>query len=288
MPAYRGRNVTLMKNGKNRIRAALAALLLFLSLCGCAGAEGEKPLMEVHQLMLGCADGYFIRLGDVAIAIDCGRDDGDTAERALEALRQAGCEKLTAYIATHYHDDHAGNMREILAAFGTEDTFVFGPTETYPKKYGTLPVGVWREMKAGDELSFGGMTIKCVGPDKLEGRGGINKDSLNFVVRYGARSFLFTGDYVRSHPVADGYRDDVTNVDVLKFPHHGLRPFCIDPWVLMQVNPKIILIPGATVGPVMQLAEKYGVDAKVYSIGDGHMVITTDGETLEVATHVGE
>ena len=108
------------------------------------------------------------------------------------------------------------------------------------------------------------------------------------MVRYGARSFLFTGDYVRSHPVADGYRDDVTNVDVLKFPHHGLRPFCIDPWVLMQVNPKIILIPGATVGPVMQLAEKYGVDAKVYSIGDGHMVITTDGETLEVATHVGE
>lgn len=266
-----------------------ALLMILLSVCLLTFAHAEDPVMEVHQLMLGCADGYLIRLGeDITIAIDCGKDTGDTSDRAIEALREAGCTKLTAYIATHYHDDHAGNMAEILEAFGTEDTIVYGPTETWPAKYGTPPRDFqWQQMLAGDVLHFGGITIKCVGPEKVEGKGGINKDSLNFVLTYGERSFFFTGDYVRSHPVGDGYREDVENMDVLKFPHHGLQPFCMDPWVLQLVNPKIILVPGAAIGQVQKLCQAYGVDAKVYSIGNGHIIITTDGTTLNVATHAG-
>ncbi len=268
---------------------SLVLALLCVTVCCPALAEETLPEMEVHQLMLGCADGYLIRIGDdINIAIDCGKDTGDTSERALEALSAAGCTKLTAYIATHYHDDHAGNIAEILEAFGTEDTIVYGPTETWPKKYRDPSIGQWKQMCAGDEITFGDLTIKCVGPEKIDGQGGINKDSLNFVVTYGERTFLFTGDYVRSHPVGDGYRDDISNVDVLKFPHHGLRPFCIDPWVLQLVQPKIILVPGAAVGQVQNLCAQYNVDAKVYSIGDGHIVITTDGTSLDVETHVGK
>ncbi len=272
-------------------RRLIATLMVTLLVIGCLiPGYAEGPVMEVHQLMLGCADGYLIRLGDdITIAIDCGKDTGSLSDRAIEALREAGCTKLTAYIATHYHDDHAGNMAEILEAFGTEDTLVYGPTEAWPEKYGTPPTTCqWQQMLAGDVLQFGTITIKCVGPEKVEGLGGINKDSLNFVLTYGERSFLFTGDYVRSHPVGDGYTDDIANVDVLKFPHHGLRPFCMDPWVLQLVNPKIILVPGAAIGQVQKLCQNYGVNAKVYSIGDGHIVITTDGTTLNVTTHVGE
>ena len=271
-------------------RLMVALLMILLLVCLLIPVHAETPIMEVHQLMLGCADGYLIRLGeDITIAIDCGKDTGDTSDRAIEALREAGCTKLTAYIATHYHDDHAGNMAKILEVFGTEDTIVYGSTEAWPSKYGTPPRECqWQQMLAGDVLSFGGITIKCVGPEKVEGLGGINKDSLNFVLTYGERSFFFTGDYIRSHPVGDGYREYVANVDVLKFPHHGLRPFCIDPWVLQLVNPKIILVPGAAIGQVQKLCQAYGVDAKVYSIGDGHTVITTDGITLNVTTHVGE
>lgn len=278
-----------MRNHR-RVRAALAALLLFVAMPLSVGAE-EAPfaeVLEVHQLMLGCADGYLVRLGNISIAIDCGRDTGDGPQRALDALREAGCGPLTAYIATHYHDDHAGNIVEILDAFGTEDTLVIGPTNEPPTKYGPLPRGRWQAMHAGDELAFGNMSLLCVGPETVDGRGGINKDSLNIVLTYGQRRFLFTGDYVRSRPVGNGYRDAVANVDVLKFPHHGLQPFCIDPWVLMLVNPSVILVPGAAIGPVSKLCDTYDVDAKVYSIGDGHIVVTTDGTTLDVATHVGE
>ncbi len=279
-------------NCRRRICALLLTMLCLMTFSAQAegtSSEESLPEMEVHQLMLGCADGYLIRIGDdINIAIDCGKDTGDTSERALEALKEAGCTKLTAYVATHYHDDHAGNMVEILETFGTEETIVYGPTDVWPKKYGTQPIGQWKQMCAGDEITFGDLVIKCVGPEKVEGKGGINKDSLNFVVTYGERTFFFTGDYVRSHPVGDGYRDDISNVDVLKFPHHGLQPFCIDPWVLKLVQPKIILVPGAAVGQVQKLCAKYGVDATVYSIGDGHIVITTDGTSLDVATHVGE
>lgn len=46
----------------------LSLLLLLLMLCGCATAEQETetlPTMELHQVMLGCADGYLIRFGGV-------------------------------------------------------------------------------------------------------------------------------------------------------------------------------------------------------------------------------
>lgn len=272
-----------------RVWAALVALLLLFAVPACA--EEAAPFAEtlaVHQLMLGCADGYLVRLGDISIVIDCGKDTGDVAQRALDALREAGCGPLTAYIATHYHDDHAGNIVEILDAFGTPDTLVIGPTDEPPVKYGPLPCGQWRAMRPGDTLAFGNLSLLCVGPETADGHGGINKDSLNIVFTYGQRRFLFTGDYVRSHPVGDGYREAIANVDVLKFPHHGLRPFCIDPWVLMIVNPSVVLVPGAAVGQVTKLCKDYGVDAQVYSIGDGHIVVTTDGISLDVATHVGE
>lgn len=272
-----------------RLWAALLALLLFALPAAASGQElPYDQVLTVHQLMLGCADGYLIQLGEMNIAIDCGKDSGDTAQRALEALRQAGCGPLTAYIATHYHADHAGNMAEILAEFGTVDTLVIGPTAEPPTLYGPLPCGQWMQLTPGDTLAFGNLQALCVGPERVEGKGGINKDSLNIVFTYGQRKMFFTGDYVRSHPVGDEWAEAIGDCDVLKFPHHGLQPFCIDPWVLMIVNPSVILVPGVAIGPVNRLLAQYGMSATVYTVGDGHTVLTTDGLSLDIATHVGE
>ena len=49
-------------------------LLLSALLCAPALAEDaqEPALMEVHQMNIGCADGYLIRVGDEDILIDGG------------------------------------------------------------------------------------------------------------------------------------------------------------------------------------------------------------------------
>lgn len=82
---------------------------------------------------------------------------------------------------------------------------------------------IYQQMKDGDELSIGGwLTVNCVGPETVKNNGNQNMDSLNFVLIYGQKRMLFTGDYAASGNINRKYQDLVRNIDVLKFPHHGI------------------------------------------------------------------
>ena len=68
-----------------RMKRLTALLLLLLTLSCAAFAEGdESPLLEVHQMMLGCADGYLVRLGDVTLLIDGGEANPRKPERRAQ------------------------------------------------------------------------------------------------------------------------------------------------------------------------------------------------------------
>lgn len=57
----------------------LAALLLLTLLLPFASAEEKTeaeqtlPMLELHQVNLGCADGYLIRFGNTTVLIDAAR-----------------------------------------------------------------------------------------------------------------------------------------------------------------------------------------------------------------------
>ena len=54
---------------------------------------------------------------------------------------------------------------------------------------------IYQQMKDGDELTIGGwLTVNCVGPETVKNNGNQNMDSLNFVLIYGQKRMLFTGD----------------------------------------------------------------------------------------------
>lgn len=58
---------------------------------------------------------------------------------------------------------------------------------------------IYQQMKDGDELTIGGwLTVNCVGPETVKNNGNQNMDSLNFVLTYGQKRMLFTGDYAAS------------------------------------------------------------------------------------------
>ncbi len=217
------------------MRKLLSLLLALLCLMPGTQARAETDRPEellVHQIMVGCADAYLLQYGDVSLVIDGGLNDETTPELVLTYLRAAGVEHLTAYFASHYHLDHVGNMNTILAAVGDGNTLVYGPSETMTKSLLPLGAGRYRQLLDGDVLHYGALTVKCVGPERVEGEGRINKDSLNLLVTLGKRSFLFTGDYVRSKAIIDHHREEVAQVDVFKFPHHGIKNFCVDGWAL--------------------------------------------------------
>ena len=274
-------------------------LALLLMLCAMLPAAAQEPLLEVHQMMLGCADGYLIRLGDVSILIDGGEANPRKPEGGvMDYLRAAGVDRLDAVIITHWHLDHCMNLNDVLAAYGDADTLVYSPADRVPEEIfngtvtipiGPLVAGEHVRMRMGDVLTFGGMTITCIGPESLSLNGGCNQDSLNFVLQYGTRRFLFTGDFAQSRLISNDYAELCRDVDVLKFPHHGIEPFEIGAQALRTVRPDWVLVPGVVNKyKVWNYADNNAVKfprANVLTNADGHVVILTDGaELFEVRT----
>ena len=131
----------------------------------------------------------------------------------------------------------------------------------------------------------------------MKNNGNQNMDSLNFVLIYGQKRMLFTGDYAASGNINRKYQDLVRNIDVLKFPHHGILDDKTNTYeigvVLMRVlSPTYVLIPGAaSVWEIWNFIAAYSAEQNltrdhVYNNRFGNIVLLTDGETIEACTNV--
>lgn len=269
------------------MRAAAVLLMALTLLFGTSMAE-EKPLLEVHQLDVGCANCYLIKCGETSFVIDCGIDQETTAPLVDEYLAAADIGKLDACIITHYHRDHIRNMNRVLTGFGDENTVVYGPSKGfYNKEYLPFAAGYYRQMVNYDQIKLGDVQLTCVGPTDTRGGGNVNKDSLNILLTFGSHRFLFTGDYVRSVDVMEQHEELLRDVDVMQFPHHGLEPFCVDGWVLERINPKTIIVPGGFGSNVERLLRQRKMgDTQVLDTTKGNLVFLSDGAQMEIYTYV--
>ncbi len=281
------------------MKRMLALLCCVLLLCPAALAEdAQPPVMEVHQMVLGYADGYYIRCGDVEIMIDGGNPlPGSRNDDVVNCLRAVGVDTLDMHIITHWHLDHCEKMNVVLEEFGDENTVVYGVSAKLPDtaegegvvvQMAPLANGSYQQMKMGDVIEIGGMTITCIGPRKLSQGGRCNADSLNFVVQYGTRRILFTGDYAQSGCINVEFADLCKDVDVLKFPHHAQTPFEIGNKASRNASPEYVLVPSQINNySVWQFFSNLGVGVerdKVLTNRAGHVVVLTDGDFLEVRT----
>ncbi len=274
-------------NAMQKMMRAVMVLLVALSLL-LGTAAAEKPLLEVHQLNVGCANCYLVKCGETSFVIDCGIDQESTAELVDEYLAAADIGKLDACIITHYHRDHIRNMNRVLGGFADENTVVYGPSKGfYNKEYLPFAAGYYRQMVNYDQIQLGDVLITCVGPTDTKGGGNINKDSLNILLTYGSHRFLFTGDYVRSVDIINQHEELVRGIDVLQFPHHGLEPFCVDGWVVEIMQPKMIVVPGGFGSNVEKLLRKRNMEGtQVLDTTKGNLVFLSDGAEMEIYTYV--
>lgn len=268
------------------MRAAVTLLVALSLLFGTSLAE--KPMLEVHQLNVGCANCYLVKCGETSFVIDCGIDQEFTAPLVDEYLAAANIGTLDACIITHYHRDHIRNMNRVLAGFADENTVVYGPSKGfYNKDYLPFAAGFYRQMVNYDQIKLGDVQLTCVGPTDTKGGGNINKDSLNILLTYGSHRFLFTGDYVRSVDIINQHEELVRDIDVLQFPHHGLEPFCVDGWVLEIMSPEHIMVPGGFGGNVEKLLRQRKMEGtQVTDSTKGNIVFRSNGADMEIYTHV--
>ena len=255
----------------------------------------EDGLLRIHQINIGCADAYLLTLGETVVLVDCGSDITEPIALhyhntpLFEYLGGSGIDHVDAHIVTHWHNDHDYNVNYIGEIYGRAETVVYGPSPALYDELQPLAAGSYQQMKEGDRLNIGGIDLLCISPAWKEIiPGDRNIDSLNFIITYGKVRILFTGDYMQ-RTLLQRWKEEIDNIDIISFPHHGIRLNEVPVEVYKLVNPRLVLIPGNSYGEVRNFAIHTCYIGKnaVYLCGmDGHILCTTDGESIWYQTNV--
>lgn len=221
-----------------RIRRFLSLLLvwvlLFSGVSGCSVQQAGQnnfdssglsdDMLEVHFLDIGQGDSTLIKYGEHAMLIDAGENDSGTKVQAY--LKSQGVTQLDYVIGTHPDSDHIGGLDVIIYKFDCDRVMIPDyqkNTKTYRdvlaamdnKAYhNTLPV-------PGSQYSLGDAVFTIIAPNG--NYSSANNNSIGLLLRYGERTFLFTGDAeeeAETDIVANGIDIDC---DVYQVGHHGSK-----------------------------------------------------------------
>ena len=180
------------------MKRRLLALLLGLALVpGCAAAEEGSGDLTLLALNVGKADCLLLGRENCVYMIDTG-----TAESwgtVSMALRQLNVQRLDGVIVTHTDKDHAGGLWA-LAQSGVEvgawyaSAYYEGVKE---KKHPAVLAAALRGqtvtwLKAGDELSLAGGSLRVIGPMSKSDKE--NNNSLVLVAEVPQGRMLLAGD----------------------------------------------------------------------------------------------
>lgn len=185
--------------------------------------EAQEEL-KVHFLDVGQGDCTLVQCGEHAMLIDAGENDSGTKIQAY--LNSQGVTKLDYVIGTHPDSDHIGGLDVILYKFDCGTVLMPDfkkDTKTYrdvlaameSKRYrNTLPL-------PGAEYELGEAVFTIIAPNGTYETA--NDNSIGLLLRYGERTFLFTGDAeeeAEEDLVANGMDIDC---DVYQAGHHGSK-----------------------------------------------------------------
>ena len=206
-------------------------------------------------------------------------------------------------IGSHLHFNHIQAQADILANFTVDKIY-------YPQDLNTC-LGVYCEerdqeyilsaikkynksisiMKIRDNINIGDMNIYSIGPLKFQtlstNKYCQNYNSLNFILTYGKNKFLFTGDYMQSSNILDNFSQELLDIDVLKYPHHGNAS--IDKTLIDYMSPKYVVVTSAS-DELASRSEKSYLQSKganiYYSYSSKNILIISDGNSLQVKTNI--
>jgi competence protein ComEC len=150
---------------------------------------------------------------------------------------------------------------------------------------------ILRDHGSGDQLLFHGSQMIFLNPGKDHNLSSLpsNNDSLAFQLRFGARTFLLTGDIERK--IENQVMGSNVSIDsnVLKVAHHGSRSLTTEEF-LARVNPLLAVISVAEHSPfghphleVLKRLRRKSIEV-FRTDQNGAITISTDGNQLRVNT----
>ncbi len=262
------------------VAVALAPLVVWQAAVGA----GPPATLTVRMLDIGQGDAILISSpAGATVLIDGGPDE----ELAAQLLVSYGVKRLDAVIATHPHADHIAGLPQILARFpvgvflepGCPDSTELQASLHQEIDAEGIPV---RAPRTGDTVTVGDLSFRVLSPDRCwdGSHSDPNNDSIVLLLDDGADSMLFTGD---SEVEAQQVLLDtgvLTDVDVLKMPHHGGDTSL--PELFPAVSPEVIAISVGQPNPYghpnpVALAEAEATGADIWRTDEhGTLTVTWD------------
>jgi competence protein ComEC len=304
-----------------RTVAGAAAVVVILVLAWGFWAPGGSHMLTVHFIDVGQGDCSLVWTpGGKTMLIDTGgwREEFETGSGAGEKvivpyLRRIGVKKIDVMLLSHPHEDHAGGAAAVVRNFPVALAVVSpaggtGGETTGNFSFNDVPVqyvSLLREMiergipvqaaGAGDTLVLDrAVNMELLSPGTVQAEGkdsGLNNGSIVLSLKFGRKTFLFTGDIEEEAQDRLLRQGGELAADVLKVPHHGSRHLL--PAFVREVDPDVAVISvgsrnnfGQPDPGVVTLLQEEG--AEVYRTdNDGAVIITTDGQSLAVRTGRG-
>lgn len=240
-------------NVKKYLLTFLAILLFSFSIvsCGLTNFNSNKAnnadinKMFVHYIDVGQGDCILVQVNNKNLLIDSGPKSD--RRKLFNYLSGLNLNKLDYVIATHPHEDHIGNMDDIIKTYSI-GTFYAPKVESTTKSFEdmvdalkdkNLKVHVLKNNS--NSIDLGENTkVNVFSPNK-DFYDNLNNYSPVIKIQYGNTSFLFTGDAEKEVEKEILNNNEDISADVLKVGHHGSSTSTSKDF-LKKVNPSIAVI----------------------------------------------
>jgi competence protein ComEC len=201
--------------------------------------------MIVHYIDVGQGDSILIQVNNKNLLIDAGPKSDK--KKLLDYLSNLRLGKLDYVIATHPHEDHIGNMDDIINDYNVLAFYapkVQSTTKTFEQmvealKSKNLKINVIK--KGTDSINLGENTKVTVFSPTKDYYEDLNNYSPVIKIEYGKTSFLFTGDAQKDVEKEILATNEDISADILKVGHHGSSTSTTKDF-LNKVNPSIGVI----------------------------------------------
>lgn len=245
--------------------AALAAAVLF------TGMSFRSPVLTASVLDVGQGQSVLLYTPDAYVLVDCGGNDytnaGDIAADTLGAMGQG---RLDALVISHYHDDHANGVPQLLERVQVDrlylpdvadETGLRDTIEAQAGRTGTRLIYVRDTVRA----EFGSQGVLTIYPPL--GQEDANERCLSVLCSVDRYDVLMTGD-MDSELEQQLLEKGLPDVEMIVAGHHGSKYSSCEP-LLRRVKPEVAVfsvgITNSYGHPAPEVLERFSkVGAQLY------------------------